>query len=456
MNSFFTVNPTTEEIIREYKEFSLAYIDELIFLADKTFHSWRETTFAHRAELMRKAAAILIERKEELARLMAIEMGKPIMQGIAEAEKCAWVCDYYADNAEIFLTDEHIPTQMRKSYAAFIPLGVVFAIMPWNFPFWQVFRFAAPALMAGNTTILKHARNTMGCALEIERIFRKAGFPDGAFTTLVIGSDSVPKVIGHPLVKAVTLTGSTPVGSKVAEKSGNKIKKCVLELGGSDPYVILADANLEKAVETCVIARLINSGQSCIAAKRFIVVREIYNEFVQLFTEGMKSVRMGDPLDKENLVGPQARKDLQETLHQQVLQSRQKGAKLIIGGEIPKGKGFFYPPTVLSDVYKGMAAYDEETFGPVAAIIPAANEKQAIEIANDNIYGLGAAIFTEDLEKGEWIARNKLDAGCCFVNDYVKSDPRLPFGGIKQSGYGRELSIYGIKEFVNIKTVVVK
>lgn len=456
MNSFFTINPTNGEKIKEYTEFSLPFIDELITLADKTFKFWRDTTFIHRADLMKNVARILNERKEELARLMALEMGKPIMQGIAEAEKCAWVCDYYAENAEKFLADEHIETQYHKSYAAFIPLGVVFAIMPWNFPFWQVFRFAAPALMAGNTAILKHARNTMGCAIEIERIFRKAGFPDGAFTTLVIGSDIVSKVIAHPLVKAVTLTGSTPVGSKVAEKSGSKVKKTVLELGGSDPYVVLADANLEKAVETCVIARLINSGQSCIAAKRFIVVREVYNEFIHLFTEGMKSVKMGDPMDKDTLVGPQARKDLQETLHQQVMQSKEKGAKLLLGGEIPKGKGFFYTPTVLSDVHKGMAAYDEETFGPVAAIIPANSEQQAIELANDNIYGLGAAIFTEDLEKGEWIARNRLDAGCCFVNDFVKSDPRLPFGGVKQSGYGRELSVYGIKEFVNIKTVVVK
>lgn len=456
MSSFFTINPTTGEKIKEYNEFSLTYIDELIYLADKTFKSWKDTTFSRRADLMKKTAQILLERKEDLARLMALEMGKPFSQGIAEAEKCAWVCDYYAENAENFLADEIFPTQMTKSYAAFIPLGVIFAIMPWNFPFWQVFRFAAPALMAGNTAILKHARNTMGCALEIERIFRKAGFPEGAFTTLVIGSEHVSKVISHPLVKAVTLTGSTPVGSKVAEKSGSKIKKTVLELGGSDPYIVFADANLQKTVETCVIARLINSGQSCISAKRFVVVREIYYDFVILFTEGMKSVKMGDPMDKDTLVGPQARKDLQETLHQQVLQSKEKGAKLILGGDIPNGKGFFYPPTVLADVYKGMAAYEEETFGPVAAIIPAESEQQAIDIANDNIYGLGAAIFTEDLEKGEWIARNKLDAGCCFVNDFVKSDPRLPFGGIKQSGYGRELSVYGIKEFVNIKTVVVK
>ncbi|TAL69160.1 MAG: NAD-dependent succinate-semialdehyde dehydrogenase [Bacteroidetes bacterium] len=454
--SIITINPVTEEILKEYKEDSDEQIDVKIKKASMAQKEWKETTYSERAKLMLIAASILKNKRNEFAELMALEMGKPIAQGLAEADKCALVCEYYAGNAEHQLQDEHIKTEMSKSYVTFNPLGVVLAIMPWNFPFWQVFRFAAPALMAGNAGILKHSRNTMSCGIAIENIFREADFPDGLFVNLVVGSSVIDKVIEHHLIAAVTLTGSTPVGQQVAAKAGSLIKKTVLELGGSDPYIILEDADLEQSAETCVNARLINSGQSCIAAKRFIVVKSVLKQFEDLFVEKMKLRKMGNPFESDVTVGPQARNDLQIDLHRQVTDSISKGAKLMLGGYIPEGKGYFYPPTVLTNVVKGMPAYDEELFGPVAAIIPAENESDAIEIANDTIFGLGAAVFTKDLERGERIASKMLKAGCCFVNEFVKSDPRLPFGGIKQSGYGRELSNYGIKEFVNIKTVCVK
>lgn len=454
--SFKTINPATEQIIKEYDELSADEIKQKINKTHAAYEDWRRTDFALRKELMLKAAGILRGKKNKYAELMAVEMGKPFQQGVAEAEKCAWACDYYAENAEAQLADLDIKTEMTRSYAAFRPIGPVLAIMPWNFPFWQVFRFAAPALMAGNAGILKHARNTMGCAIEIENVFKEAGFPDGLFTNLVIGSGPVAGVIENPKVAAITLTGSTPVGRQVASKAGSMIKKTVLELGGSDPYVILNDANLEPTVESCVTARLINSGQSCIAAKRFIVEKGILPKFEELFTEKMKSMIMGDPFVEGVFVGPQARKDLQLDLDRQVKQSVEQGAKLLLGGGIPKMDGYFYPPTVLTNVTKGMAAYEEETFGPVAAIIPAENEEEAIAIANDSEFGLGAAIYTSDIEKGNKIAKEELYAGACFVNDFVRSDPRLPFGGIKMSGYGRELSPFGIKEFVNIKTVCIK
>lgn len=455
MNMFKTINPATEEIIREYEELTPVQIDSSIEKANHSFKEWKKTSFSHRSELMFRAGKILRERKNEYARLMAIEMGKPLAQGIAEAEKCATCCDYYAENAEQHLLDEYIKTDFRKSYVSFQPIGSVLAIMPWNFPFWQVFRFAVPALMAGNAGILKHARNTMGCAIAIEEIFREAGFPNGIFQNFVIGSDKVSKVIGHPLIAAVTLTGSTPVGSDVASLAGKYIKKTVLELGGSDPYIALKDCDLEKTVETCVNARLINSGQSCINAKRFIVEKPILKDFEELYVQKMSKRIVGNPLDDGVQVGPQARRDLRDELHGQVVRSVQLGAKLLLGGKLPEGRGYFYPPTILTNVQKGMAVYEEETFGPVAAIIPAENEHQAVDIANNTIFGLGAAIFTSDVEKGEKIAREELNAGACFVNDFVRSDPRLPFGGVKLSGYGRELSSFGIKEFMNIKTVCV-
>jgi succinate-semialdehyde dehydrogenase / glutarate-semialdehyde dehydrogenase len=450
-----SINPANGEMLKTYDEMSAAKVAAALDQAHQTWTSWRKTAFVERARLMTRAGSILRERKEELARLMALEMGKPIKQGIAEAEKCAWVCDYYAENAELHLAPDVIKTESLKSYVAFEPLGVVLAVMPWNFPFWQVFRFAAPALMAGNTGVLKHSSNVPGCALEIETIFKLAGFPDGAFRALLIGSRQVQAVIEHPLVRAVTLTGSTPAGKSVAAQAGAVLKKTVLELGGSDPYIVLEDADLELAVQTCVNSRLTNSGQSCINAKRFIVAEPILPSFTEKYVALMKSKKVGDPLLEETEVGPLARHDLRAELHQQVIASVKRGARVLLGGEIPSGSGAYYPPTVLSEVKPGMPAYDDELFGPVAAIISAKNEDDAGRIANDSVFGLGAAVFTRDLKRGERIAR-EIEAGSTFVNALVASDPRLPFGGIKQSGYGRELGSYGIREFVNIKTVCIK
>lgn len=451
-----SINPATDEIIREYKEHSINEVNDIITKVNTSFKEWKNTSFSHRSVLMKKAAQVLRNDKEYYSELMTLEMGKPILQSFAEVEKCAWVCDYYADNAESFLEDEIVETDASKSFITYNPLGIVLAVMPWNFPFWQVFRFAAPALMAGNAGVLKHSSNVSGCALAIEELFTKAGFPEYLFRTLLIQSKSVEMVINNPLVKAVTLTGSTPAGKAVASAAGKALKKSVLELGGSDPYIILEDADIKATAETCITSRLINGGQSCIAAKRFIVVEEIYDEFLSKFKEIMKTKKMGNPLDEKIDVGPQARIDLRDELHQQVLDSVKKGAKLVLGGIIPDIKGAFYPPSILVDVVKGMPAYDDELFGPVAAIIKVKDEEEAISVANDSVFGLGAAVFTNDNSRGEQLAKTKIDAGACFVNSFVKSDPRLPFGGIKESGYGRELSYFGIKEFVNIKSVYVK
>ncbi|PKD44438.1 NAD-dependent succinate-semialdehyde dehydrogenase [Rhodohalobacter barkolensis] len=450
-----SINPVNEELIKEYEEHTDSEIENILKRNDKAFKSWRTVDFGHRADLMRKAGDVLRNNRDEYAELMTREMGKPISGARAEVDKCAWVCDYYAENGEAFLNDEIIETDASKSFVTFEPLGSVLAVMPWNFPFWQVFRFAVPGLMAGNAGLLKHASNVTGCALAIEDVFKKAGFPEDLFRTLKIGSSKVAGVIENPIIKAVTLTGSVPAGKAVAEKAGSELKKTVLELGGSDPYLILDDADIDKAIPTCVNSRLINNGQSCIAAKRFIVVESRFEEFEEKFVEEMKNRTMGDPMDDSFDLGPQARNDLRDELHDQVKRSIDKGAKCLLGGEIPDRKGAWYPPTVLTDVKQGMAAYEEELFGPVAAIIKAKDEEEAIQIANDSIFGLGAAVFTEDLGKGEKIASKKLNAGNCFVNSLVKSDPRLPFGGIKESGYGRELSHFGIKEFVNVKTVYV-
>ncbi|MEM7583045.1 MAG: NAD-dependent succinate-semialdehyde dehydrogenase [Acidobacteriota bacterium] len=450
------LNPATGESLKTYDEMTSAEVDAAIDDAHECFLGWREVPFGERAELMHGAARVLRAKQDEYARLMALEMGKPVREGRAEIEKCALTCDYYADQAETFLKPEPIVTEAAKSFVAFEPLGVVLAVMPWNFPFWQVFRFAAPGLMAGNTGVLKHASNVPGSALAIEEVFREAGFPEHAFRTLLIGSRAVARVIENPKVKATTLTGSTPAGRAVAGTSGERLKKSVLELGGSDPYLILADADIDHAAKTCATSRLINGGQSCIAAKRFIVVAERRDEFEQKFLEAMGARRMGDPLDETTDVGPQARHDLRDELHDQVQRSIDAGARCLLGGEVPDSPGAFYPPTVLTDVVPGMPAYHEELFGPVASIIVVADEAEAIRVANDSPFGLGAAVFTADAERGEEIARHHLDAGCCFVNDFVRSDPRLPFGGVKESGYGRELSHYGIKEFVNVKTVYVR
>jgi succinate-semialdehyde dehydrogenase/glutarate-semialdehyde dehydrogenase len=450
-----SINPATGKLIKSYDDMSPADIKETISKSHKTFLGWRQTAVSQRADHMFQAAALLREQANELAQLMAEEMGKPIKDGRAEAEKCAWVCEYYAEHAEHFLQPETIETEASHSYVTFQPLGVVCAVMPWNFPFWQVFRFAAPALMAGNAAVLKHASNVPGCALAIEDIFRHAAFPEDLFRTLLIGSDQMEMVISHPLVRAVTLTGSTPAGQAVAKRAGALIKKTVLELGGSDPYVILADADLDQAVEACVTGRLINGGQSCIAAKRFIVEASIAEVFTERMVAQMQAVSPGDPMDENTVLGPMARHDLRDEVHGQVMASIAAGAQCLLGGEMPSGSGAYYPPTVLTNVCKGMPAYHEELFGPVAAIITAPDEHSAIDIANDSEFGLGAAIFTRDIAKGERLAAEALEAGCCFVNAFVKSDPRLPFGGVKTSGYGRELSHYGIKEFVNIKTVYI-
>lgn len=448
-------NPATEEIIRSYEEMSSAEVASIIEKAHQAFLVWKETDFEHRSKLMKKAGELLKTNKEEYAKLMTAEMGKPIAQGRGEVEKCAWVCEYYAEHAKEFLASKTVATDATRSFVAFRPIGIVLAVMPWNFPFWQVFRFAAPALMAGNAGLLKHASNVPGCALAIESVFHKAGFPPDLFRSLLVGSAHVSAIIEHPLVQAVTLTGSTPAGKAVASKAGDMLKKTVLELGGSDPYIILEDADLPSAVDTCVTSRLINSGQSCIAAKRFIVVEPIREAFEKMFVEKMAAKKMGNPMEDVD-IGPQAREDLRNDLHKQVLRSLEKGASLLLGGEIPDSKGAFYPATVLTNVTKGMPAYDDELFGPVAAIIPAENEEDAIRIANDTVFGLGAAIFSKDVKRAEKIADEKIEAGSCFVNTFVKSDPRLPFGGIKESGYGRELSSFGIREFVNIKTVYIK
>ncbi|WP_295771835.1 NAD-dependent succinate-semialdehyde dehydrogenase [uncultured Mucilaginibacter sp.] len=454
--SIQSVNPANGQVIKVYE----AHTDEQVaYKIKQTYDAWlrwRKSDSSLRSNLLLKLAAVLNKRKSELAELMAVEMGKPVKQGASEIDKCAAVCEYYADNAAKFLQEQIIETEAQKSYVTFNPIGVVLAVMPWNFPFWQVFRFLAPALAAGNCGVLKHASNVPGCALVIEDMVREAGFPDNVFQTLLAGNTQVDAIIENEYIKAVTLTGSTNAGIKVAQKAGSLLKKSVLELGGSDAYIILKDADLELAATTCTDSRLINSGQSCIAAKRFIVVEAIADKFTALMLEKMESKRVGDPLEQETEVGPQARVDLRNELHEQVQKSVAAGAKCILGGTIPEGENAFYPPTILTNVKKGMPAHDEELFGPVAAIIVAKDDVEAIEIANDSVFGLGGAIFTQDIKRGEHLAANDLEAGSCFVNSLVKSDPRLPFGGIKQSGYGRELGMFGIHEFVNIKTVYIK
>ena len=447
------INPANGETVATYDETAPAEVNKIVSSAHAAFVGWRKLAFRERGVPMRKAAEILRSEARGFAQLMAREMGKPLRDGIAEAQKCASCCDFYAERAEGLLARESVESEARRSFVTFNPLGVVLAVMPWNFPFWQVFRFAAPGLMAGNAAVLKHASNVPGCALAIEDIFRRAGFPENLFRTLLIGSREVERVVEHPLVRAATLTGSGAAGRAVARKAGELLKKTVLELGGSDPYLVLQDADIDAAATICTKGRLINSGQSCIAAKRFIVVESVRRPFEQRFVERMAAARMGDPLDETTEVGPQARRDLRDTLHQQVVASIDKGAKRLLGGTIPDGPGAYYPPTVLTDVARGMPAFDEELFGPVAAIVPVQNEDAAIAAANDSPFGLGGAIMSRDIARAEAIAAERIEAGCVFINDAVRSDVRLPFGGIKESGYGRELSSYGIKEFVNIKTV---
>jgi len=451
-----TVNPATGALVREYEEISEDALDGAVAAAQRAFLEWRRTSFAERGAALRRVADALDAKKDELAHQMAIEMGKPLAQGRSEADKCAWVCRYYADNGAAFLGHETVATEASKSFVTFQPIGVVLAVMPWNFPLWQVFRFAAPALMAGNAALLKHSSNVCGSALSIEEVLHGAGIPKDLFRTLLLPSARVSSLIGAPEIKAVTLTGSTPAGQSVAAKAGQLLKKTVLELGGSDPYVVLEDADLDAAAEASVASRLINSGQSCIAAKRFIVVESVYGRFEELYVEKMKKKHLGDPLEAGVDVGPQARRDLRDDLHSQVHRSLDQGARNLLGCQVPEGPGAFYPPSVLGGVMPGMPAFDEELFGPVAALVSAKDEKHAIALANESSFGLGAAVFTSDLARGERIASEEIEAGSCFVNTFVRSDPRLPFGGIKESGYGRELSAFGIREFVNVKTVYVK
>jgi len=450
--SFQSVNPATGEVLETFEETAPDALTGILERADVASRDWRRRPVTERAERLRAAGRVLRERKEAYARTMALEMGKPLAQGAGEAEKCAWVCDYYAEQGPALLADEPRPSDASRSYIRFEALGPVLAIMPWNFPFWQVFRFAAPALVAGNAGILKHAPNVPRCAVEIEEVFRDAGFPDGLFRAVFLSNEGAGSAIADGRVRAVTLTGSDRAGSQVAEQAGRHLKKTVLELGGSDPFIVLDDADLERAARTAAEARLINSGQSCIAAKRFIVVERVADQFLERFTTEMRARKMGDPLDATTHVGPQARLDLRENLHRQVQESVQRGAQAILGGQLPRGRGAFYPPTVLVAVEPGMPAFDQETFGPVAAVIRAKDEADAIRIANASSYGLGAAVWTRDAQRGERVAR-EIEAGSVFVNGLVKSDPRLPFGGVKRSGYGRELSVEGLREFVNVKTV---
>ena len=454
--TFVATNPTTGDAIASYPMMSKEGVHEIILAAQEAQLIWSKSEIPERTEILAGLGSILRKRKEEFGELMTLEMGKPIQQSISESEKCAWVCDYYAEHAEHFLAPVPAPTDATISYWTHRPLGIVLGIMPWNFPFWQVVRFAVPALTAGNAVLLKHSPSVPGCAEILAHIFAEAGYPDGLFTNLAINLETTGEVIDHPLVRAISLTGSVQAGRSVASRAGAAIKKCVLELGGSDPSVILADANIDAAVTSCRLARTINSGQSCVAAKRFVVVEPVREEFEAKLVSAMEATVMGDPLNPASDIGPLAREDLRDTLHNQVQRSVNDGALLLTGGEPPDEPGWWYPPTVLTNVGPGMAAYEEELFGPVASILPVSNEEEAIRVANDTAYGLGASVYTEDSARGEKIAAELIDAGNCFVNGIVKSDPRLPFGGTKDSGYGRELSPLGILEFTYPKTIWVK
>jgi succinate-semialdehyde dehydrogenase/glutarate-semialdehyde dehydrogenase len=450
-----TINPATGETLKTFEPLSDPEIEKKLQLALDTFRDYRRTPFRERARKMTRAAEILDAGKEEFARLMTTEMGKPIKAARAEAEKCALVCRYYAENAESFLADEAVETNATRSYIRYQPIGPVLAVMPWNFPFWQVFRFAAPALMAGNVGLLKHASNVPQCALAIEDIFLRAGFPEGAFQTLLIGSDKVRRVLDDDRVVAATLTGSEPAGSRVAAEAGKQIKKTVLELGGSDPFIVMPSADLDEAVKTAVKARTINNGQSCIAAKRFIVAAEIADEFERQFVREMQSLRIGDPMDESTDIGPLATPDILTDLEAQVRKSQDAGARVLTGGKRLQGGGFYYAPTVLADIPEGSPAYVEELFGPVASLFRVHGIEEAIRLANATVFGLGSSAWTNDeAERARFI--DEIEAGSVFINGMVASDPRLPFGGVKHSGYGRELSVYGIREFVNVKTVWIK
>lgn len=453
--SIKSINPYTNEVLKEYTPYTMDKLEQMLQLSEKAFKEWRKTSFAKRKELMLKCAEVLHSSKQDLGKLITLEMGKPLKDAISEIEKCAGCCEYYANNAESYLKDELVESDATKSLIAYQPLGTVLAIMPWNFPFWQVFRFAAPSIMAGNIGMLKHASNVPQCALAIEEVFCKAGFPEGVFQTILIGSDKVDELIGHNVIKAVTLTGSDAAGAKVAAEAGKHIKKAVMELGGSDPFIVRADVDIEFVAQKAVEARFINTGQSCIAAKRFIVNASIYDKFNKILVEKAKLMKLGNPLEEGVQLGPLARPDLAQSLQEQVNKSVEQGAKVLLdGGVKEKGSAVFYP-VILADVKPGMLAYSEELFGPAFIVIKADSDEHAIAIANDSRYGLGSSIWTKDVAKAEEMAK-EIEAGSVFVNGIVKSDSRLPFGGVKHSGFGRELSTVGIREFVNVKTIWIK
>lgn len=451
-----TINPATEEILAEYPAMTSAAVEEVLQAAQRAAERWKDTPLSGRKIAMNRLALLLREQKEVHGKIISLEMGKPFKEAVAEVEKCAWVCDYYAEHAEEFLQEETVDVGGMTGLVTFEPLGVVLGVMPWNFPFWQVIRFASAVMMAGNGVVIKHAPNVTGSAIALENLFREAGFPSNLYRTLHIELEDVNRmtgdIIAHPVIKAVSVTGSTGAGMAVAEKAGRALKRSVLELGGNDPYLVLDDADLLQAADVCVASRLLNAGQSCIAAKRFIVHHSVKSRFEEMLLERMGGMKMGDPFDPAVRIGPIARKDLRDELHRQVQGSRELGATVLCGGEIPERKGFFYPATIVTDVSPGMPVYGEETFGPVATVIGAGDDNEAVKIANDSPYGLGSAVFSTDPERARAVA-GRLEAGNCFVNTMVKSDPRLPFGGIKQSGYGRELSRYGIREFVNVKSM---
>jgi succinate-semialdehyde dehydrogenase/glutarate-semialdehyde dehydrogenase len=447
-----TINPATGETLKTFDALSGAELERRLALAAETFRTYRRTSFAERAGWMTRAAEILEGEKDRLGRLMTTEMGKTVASAVAEAEKCAKACRYYVENAERFLADREVETDAERSFVRFQPIGPVLAVMPWNFPFWQVFRFAAPALMAGNVGLLKHASNVPQCALAIEDVFRRAGFPKGAFQALLVGSDVVPRILDDERVKAATLTGSTPAGSSVAERAGKRLKKTVLELGGSDPFIVLPSADLPAAAKTAARARCINNGQSCIAAKRFIVHADVGDEFERLFVREMEGLKVGDPMAEGTDVGPLATASIRDEVDEQVRKSVGGGARVLTGGGKLDGPGFYYRPTILTDIPKDSPAYREEVFGPVALLFRVKDVDHAIRLANDTQFGLGSSVWTRDAAERRRL-EDEIEAGMVFVNAMVASDPRLPFGGVKESGYGRELGDFGIREFVNVKTV---
>lgn len=455
MKTINVINPSTEQVCGQYPLMSQQESERIIQDMHQAQQAWAQSQISLRKQCLLRLSALLLEKQEAAATLITQEMGKPISQSRAEIEKCARLCDYYAREGEAFLKPEVIPTEFYKSYLSFHPIGIVFAIMPWNYPFWQVMRFAVPNLMVGNAGLLKHAPNSTGTALFIEQLFLQAGFPENLFRCLVIDIDLAPFVIHHPHVAGITLTGSNRAGQSVAQEAGKALKKVVLELGGSDPYLILEDADLDWAAQQCIQSRLSNAGQVCIAAKRIIVVDSVREKFEALILKHTQEYIIGNPLDPNTKLGPMARNDLRLNVHDQVQRSIKMGARCILGGILPEGLGYFYPATVLCDVTVASPAFHEELFGPVVCIVPAKDEYEAIQLANHTPFGLAGAVFTRDLAKGETIARDCIVAGSCAVNAFVTSDPRLPFGGVKQSGYGRELAREGMREFVNIKTIVI-